>query len=270
MYFSFHSLGRADNFVLLLAVLELITPSTAVKFHDFKTCQQSGFCRRNRDLADKVTAAGSAWTSPYELNTSTISFSKGKLSATILKNVAGRTEPVEFPLTISILENGVTRVTIDETRRRKADIELRNGSKARKERYNESEKHVIVGGLTPQEDTQITTDDKKKTTTITFGPENAYEVFVSHNPFNIQFKRDKETHIILNERNFFNVEHWRAKPEDPKPVEPSSESSQSEESKPEIKNEEDVDGGWDESFGGNTDSKPRGTKHRAVRCASYI
>ena len=47
---------------------------------------------------------------------------------------------VSFPLHITFLKLGLARINLDEERRQTGDIELRHGSKARKERYNECQK----------------------------------------------------------------------------------------------------------------------------------
>jgi alpha 1,3-glucosidase len=235
--------------VLLLSVLDF---TTAVKHGNFKTCAQSGFCRRNRALADQATAAGPAWTSPYELETESIKLDQGVLTGTIWKEVGekdgGR---VELPLSISFLDNGVARVTIDEAKRQKGEIELRKDSKARKERYNEAEKWVLVGGKNVFANAQLEPLGGESRVSYGFGD---YQVLLQHKPFKITFMRNGEPHVVLNERNFMNIEHWR--PEREKEEEGG----------------EDESTWWDETFGGNTDTKPRGLYHTidCVECALIL
>lgn len=223
---------------LLVAFLSIAQLAKTVKHENFKTCTQSGFCKRNRALADRATAAGAAWASPYELDADTVSLKDGVLTGTILKNV-GEGESVELPLVFSFLENGVARVTIDEAKRQKGDIELRHGSKARKERYNETAKWALVGGENMHKEAIVMTKDG--TTSVAYGSEG-YQVEITHKPFSVRFIRDGEAHVVLNERSFMNVEHWR----------PKTETEGEEKS-------EDEQTWWEETFGGNTDSKPRGT-----------
>ena len=108
----------------------------AVKHENFKTCSQSGFCKRNRAYADAVVAEGSAWAPPYSVDLKSIKFTKGRLNAVVLKTLPD-IEPVKLPLEISFYQSGAARVVLDEEGRRNGAIELRHGSKARKERYNE-------------------------------------------------------------------------------------------------------------------------------------
>ncbi|KAL9597362.1 MAG: hypothetical protein Q9179_004300 [Wetmoreana sp. 5 TL-2023] len=228
---------------LLFTVLD---PAAAVKHENFKICDQSGFCKRNRAYADKATASGSSWTSPYNLDPKTVSVKKGQLTGVVLKTSAEETAPVRWPLTISFLESGVARVTVDEEKRQKGEIELRHGSPARKERYNEVQNWAIVGGLTVNEEATGSTQNGE--TIVRYGPDNSFKAVVKHAPFSIDFVRAGETQIQFNSKGWLNMEHWRPKLDrevkegEPAPPEPP----------------EDESTWWEESFGGNTDTKPKG------------
>ncbi len=222
-----------------------------VKHESFKTCDQSGFCKRNRAHADRVNSLGSAWNSPYQLDSASISFSKGQLRGTILKSPGGGAEAVRLPLTISFQESGTARVTVDEERRQKGEIELLNGSKARKERYNEAEAWAIVGGLDLSKTAALSSEKEDGVTRVLYGPANSYEAVVRHSPFGVEFKRDGETHVRLNERSLLNIEHWR-----PKTEKEAKEPQEGEEVSAEATEDEST--WWEETFGGNTDTKPKG------------
>ncbi|KAK6523830.1 hypothetical protein TWF281_001798 [Arthrobotrys megalospora] len=233
----------AGGLTVLLLLLDFITPAATVKHENFKTCSQSGFCRRNRAFADHALTPESNWVSPYEIKENTVLLQNGILSAEILKTVPGQTDKVVLPLSINFQKNGAVRVTIDELKRTKGDIVLRGESKARKERYNEAERWALIPNWDVRDET-VVYDNQKGQITLTFGPELKYKAIVTVYPFTIKFERDGETHVVLNDRGLMNVEHWRAQPAEP------------EEGKE--KSPEDLDGGWDETFGGNTDTKPRG------------
>ncbi|KAF7880397.1 uncharacterized protein EAF02_007243 [Botrytis sinoallii] len=236
--------------VLLSTFGSLITPAISVKHENFKTCDQSGFCKRNRAYADQATVVGDNWSlqAPYRLASETLTWKDGQLQGTILKKLNGG-ESVRLPIVISFLESGSARVTIDEEKRQTGEIELRHGSKARKERYNEAANWAIVGGLTLSKDAEY----KKYpgVSHITFGPDGKFKAEVTHAPFAIDFKRDDEIQIKFNERGLMNMEHWRPKIEKPEKKEGEEESA-------EVQTSEDESTWWDESFGGNTDSKPKG------------
>lgn len=217
-----------------------------VKHENFKTCDQSGFCKRNRAFADDATSKGSTWTSPYYLDSKSISVKAGQLQGTVLKSLGKGVERIRLPLIINFLESGVVRITVDELKRQKGEIELRHESQARKERYNEVSTWAIVGGLGTNKN--IGEEIKVDETIITYGPEKKYKAVIRHSPFSIDFIRDGETQIKLNGRGLMNIEHWRPKIE--KEVKDGEELSSN------ISDDEST--WWEESFGGNTDSKPRG------------
>ncbi|KAF3927139.1 Alpha-glucosidase [Dactylellina cionopaga] len=239
----------AGGLAILLLLLDLISPAATVKHENFKTCSQSGFCRRNRQFADDALANSDKWVSPYEVKATTLLLQNGVLTAELLKTVPGQEEKIVLPLTINFQKSGAVRVTIDELKRQKGEIVLPGESKARKERYNEAERWALIPDWDVRDD-KVVYDNKKGVVTLTFGPESKYKAIVNINPFTVKFERDGETHVVLNDRGLMNLEHWRAQP--PAPEEGKEKSL------------DDLDGGWDETFGGNTDSKPRGPEAVAM------
>ncbi|KAK6820130.1 hypothetical protein RU639_007401 [Aspergillus parasiticus] len=232
------------SLVILLGCL--VIPGVAVKHENFKKCSQSGFCKRNRAYADDVAAKGSAWSSPYELDSSSIQFKDGQLHGTILKSVSAE-EKVKLPLTLSFLESGVARVVIDEEKRLNKEIELRHDSQARKERYNEAEKWVLVGGLELSKSATLDSESETGVTRVLYGPKNNFQAIIRHSPFDVEFQRDGQTHVHLNNKGYLNMEHWRRKVD-------TSESDGEQNSE----SQEDESTWWEETFGGNTDTKPKG------------
>jgi hypothetical protein len=227
----------------------------SVKHGDFKKCDQSGFCKRNRQYADQANSLGSDWISPYRIDVPSLKIEDGFLTGIVLKKVDG-SEDVKLPLTVSFLKSGVARVELDEEKRKKGEIELRHGSKARKERYNEAAKWAIVGGL-DLGSTQVATSEATHTV-IKYGPGKEYEAFIYHHPFRVEFVRDGKIQVKFNGKGLMNVEHWRPKIEPP-PVEEGKEGE-----KPASEPTVDESTWWDETFGGNTDSKPRGPESIAL------
>jgi alpha 1,3-glucosidase len=217
-----------------------------VKHENFKKCAQSGFCKRNRALADDVSAKGSSWSSPYEIDPTDIHFEDGQLQGTILKTISP-TQKVKLPLLISFLESGVARVIVDEEKRMNGDIEIRHGSQARKERYNDAQTWALVGGLDVSKSATVSAETQDGFTKVSYGPDNTYQAVIRHAPFSVEFQRDGQTHVQLNNKGYFNLEHWRRKVEAPAEGEQDVLSTQ-----------EDESTWWEETFGGNTDTKPRG------------
>lgn len=230
----------------------------SVKHEDFKTCDQSGFCKRNRLYADHVAAEASTFKSPYSIDADSVLFQSGKLTGTILKQINAQGTTVRLPLTISFLESGTARITIDEEKRQKKDIELRHDSKARKERYNEADQWAVVGGLKPNPAAEFLPGEGMGA--VRYGKEQEFKAVIKYAPFGIEFLRDDQTQIRFNERGLMNVEHWR-----PKIDKPAVENKEGEENKqePDVSNE-DESTWWDEPFKGNTDTKPRGPESVAL------
>ncbi|RMZ79674.1 hypothetical protein DV738_g3173, partial [Chaetothyriales sp. CBS 135597] len=255
--------GPALLLALVAIILLLAPPAASVKHHDFKRCDQSGFCKRNRALADDFTSQGSPDASPYQLDTHSIKFQNGILQGDILKAVSPNTK-VKLPLTISLLDRGKARITIDEESRQKGQIELRHGSVARKERFNEAPSWALTGaGLQAQKSAKLATAEAQDKTTITWGAQDEYMILITHVPFGVEFWSGDSKQVVLNERGFLNIEHWRPKVDKPKPEDNNADEG----SQAEIKESvpvEDESTWWDESFGGNTDSKPRGPESVAV------
>ncbi|QUC22496.1 uncharacterized protein UV8b_06737 [Ustilaginoidea virens] len=254
--------GQPDVWAALLCLSAflvcLISPVASVKEHDFKKCDQSGFCKRNRAYADNASVHASTWSSPYDVAPESAKFKDGQWHAVIVKTI-NNGEKARFPITISLLKSGVARVSVDEEKRQKKNIELRHNSKARKERYNEAEKWVIVGGLDLDKKAQIVFQDNSQAN-IEYGGDRKFEVVIKFSPLQVEFKRDDETHIKFNGRGLLNMEHWRPKIENDKTEEGENKAEQ------DVKKDEGDDEStwWDESFGGNTDSKPRGPESIAM------
>jgi len=137
---------------------------------------------------------------------------------------------------------------IDEEKRQKGEIELRHNSKARKERYNEAESWAIVGGLELSTTAKEGRDANK--CIVNYGKDGQFVAIIKFAPFGIEFKRNGVVEVKLNDRGLLNMEHWRPKVDKPEPKEG--------EETPEVPAGEDESTWWDESFGGATDTKPKG------------
>ena len=169
---------------------------------------------------------------------------------------------VDLPITIQFQEPGVTRITIDEAKRQQGDVWLRHGSPARKERYNEVDQWALIGKA--KLDKSVKEEVSEKQTVVSFGPNQKYKAIVQHQPFSIDFLRDDEVQVKMNGKGFLNFEHWRPKIE--KETKETEEPKEGE-TTPEPKVEgvtEDESTWWEESFGGNTDSKPKGPESVAL------
>ena len=174
---------------------------------------------------------------------------QGQLQGIVSKSVGDGAGIVRLPLTITFLDSGVARVTVDEEKRQKGEIDIRHGSVARKERYNEVSKWALVGGLSPNQGIKGSLEEDA--TTVAYGPDNTFKAVVHHFPFAIDFYRGDQIHVKLNGKGLLNYEHWRPKIE--------KETKEGEEAEQVTSDDvEDESTWWEETFGGNTDSKPKG------------
>lgn len=227
------SLGISLPKLALVAVL-YGTFVSAMKFDDFKTCSQSGFCRRNRAYADDVTA-NTAFTSPYTLIKDSILLSKDKIYADV-KNTETN---VILTFDLHILKDNTARLRINE----KTPI---------KKRYDEHQKHTLVG---EPELTEALNTETSAEGVITIAMDKQRKVVISPQPLRVEFLVDDVPAITLNERGFFHFEHLRTKESHkPKMVEKKNDDGTVE--MVEAESEKDL---WEETFKTWTDPKPNGT-----------
>ena len=171
----------------------------------------------------------------------------GHVKGMLVKTLRSGGQGVQLPIKVAFLESGLARVTIDELKRQQKDIELRHGSQARKERYNEAAAWALVTYGEP--DSTFSGESRQEETTVRYGPKQRYRAVMRHDPFSIDFFRNDELHIKVNGKGLMNVEHWRPKVE--KVGRTKGEKNNPEEG-------EDESTWWEETFDGNIDSKPRG------------
>lgn len=221
LFFLFHSVQSVDK-------------------SKFKTCSQSNFCKRNRNLNPQDFF--------YEINSTSIKVSPSTIEAT-LYSIKHPGKPLSFRL--QSIENGIIQIKIDEKNSKRYQ-----GPKEVLVPFNLSnfEKEPIIG---------------PSNMIIFFGDVTLNQkVEVQFTPFRVDFYVDKETLIMsLNEKNMFNLEFIRSKAEDEIPHQiPMSDAS-----KPDTWiDEEDgfwepplvpnpaVEGRWEETYGTHKDSKKNG------------
>ncbi|SCV72067.1 BQ2448_4761 [Microbotryum intermedium] len=246
---------RAGLSLLLLCVIagsSVLEVVIAVKRHDFKTCEQSGFCNRNRQLADRANEASSSWKSPYSIAPEP-SFSQGRYLASV-KNALFPL--INFKLEICFQQDGLARVLVDEV-------------DGLRQRYNETASWALAQEpRLDQDDAHYSVEIDAKQSTISYGsPQRRQQVQIQHDPLLITFLRDGQPHVVLNERGLFNMEHFRVKPIDGNEQaevviqDPNHPTQQTvivpEKAYPGFLPTSD-EGMWEENFNGKQDSKPKG------------
>ncbi|CAN6639281.1 glucosidase 2 subunit alpha [Trichomonascus vanleenenianus] len=187
--------------LLVISLYVLIQPVLGVKPHLFRKCDQNPFCKRNRHYAEQVVGAASDWNSPYALKEPEIDESAGVIRGTVIKTVNNL--EIELPLTLSVLESGGVRVSIDEKKRMDGDIEVFGDESVTKLRYNVTE-HALIG---PLKKAPFTFSQSKNHIKVSYGGSN--EVELELNPLRITFSRGGEQQVVLNGKGLLNYEHYR-------------------------------------------------------------
>jgi mannosyl-oligosaccharide alpha-1,3-glucosidase len=235
---------------LALGLVLLAADALAVRHHEFKTCNQSGFCKQGRALSSRADEASSTWKSPYSVDPSSVAISAQK--STFTASVCSSLYPeIKFELDVRAHADGTFRIRMDEV-------------DGLRKRYDEASKWALV--REPTLSGNITWKQTKKEMKA-FNAKSGVELRVHFEPLRIALLRNGKEEIVINGKGLLHMEHFRLKdvPVDVKPPAPV-------EGQPEV-GDQVVMGSptnprawfegeqaplWEESFGGHADSKPRG------------
>ncbi|CAE6475272.1 unnamed protein product [Rhizoctonia solani] len=234
---------RLSTQLILLAALAEVT--LGVKHHDFKSCSQSGFCRRGRAIAKRAEEAGVNWASPYTIDTTNLRISPDRSKITM--PVKSSIHPnVKFQLSVVVHEDGTARVRMDEV-------------DGLRKRYDGAADWALASAP------EVRGVDWKPVNGGIEGTWDGVLLRVTYEPLLIELIRDGRVEMSVNGRGLLHMEHFRNKPE-PKPEETVSEGAEGEQQvmkEPEAKlnawfEGETEDSYWEETFNSWTDSKPKG------------
>jgi len=245
---------RSWSFLGALALL-LVNESSAFKAHDFKTCSQSGFCRRGRALSSRAKEAKSSWVSPYSVDPSSVNISPNQ--AVFTAAVQSSLYPdIKFGLEVHIQDDGVARVRMDEVG-------------GLRKRYDEAAAWALISEPVVSKDIKWTTG--KKDTKAVYGDKKNIEVVVTHQPLRISLLRNGKEQVVINGQGLLHMEHFRNKVESatsteepaPEPEEGTEGGGESQKvfkvDNPRAWFEGDTeDALFEETFSSWTDSKPKG------------
>lgn len=232
----------------LLVALLVSTSTLAFKRESFKTCDQSGFCRRGRALSARAHAVGESWQSPYYIDPSSIlrdptdAFFTAIVKSTIYPDI-------KFSLEVRAHKDGVIRVRMDEVSRlRRHYDEAASWALVRDPPLSKSSR---VRWLVGKDETR-TRYDLQGTT---------FEVAVQYNPLKVTFYKNGEEQVVLNGRGLLHMEHFRVQ-QDTQPL-AQIEGAEGEQVPFHVNNAawfegEQQDVWWEETWLTWTDSKPKG------------
>ena len=230
-----------------LLLLALISPATSFKAGDFKTCSQSGFCRRGRALASRARENADKWHSPYSVDPQSLSLASGG-RASLTARVKSELYPnIRFSLDVHVHEDGVIRVRMDEV-------------DGLRKRYDEAAKWALAAEPSISTDIQWKVDASQAR--AAFGQHLEHEVVVDFKPLRVVLNKNGREQVVVNGRGLLHMEHFRNKTVEESKVETSEEGSGTQEVlkvNPNAWFEGDSeDAFWEESFLSWTDTKPKG------------
>ncbi|KAM6953642.1 neutral alpha-glucosidase AB [Aplochiton taeniatus] len=204
----------------------------AVDRGNFKTCEQSSFCKRQRALQPGQ--------SPYRALLETMELTKSKLTLQLIND----NNKVRLLLELYRLQGNMTRVKINEL-------------KPLKPRYEVPD--VLIHDP-PTEPLSLLSQDENGVV-LSLGVESQ-TVIVSARPFRLDIMEGREVLMSLNSRGLLAFEHLRIR----KDTQADPEAEKKEEGDPAANQEADKaaeeekveDGMWEETFKSHTDTKPNG------------
>ncbi|KAI0250065.1 glycoside hydrolase family 31 protein [Lactifluus subvellereus] len=217
-----------------------------MKVGNFKTCSQSGFCRRGRALASRAKDNAKTWHSPYSVDSQSLSFASDRASLTA--PVKSELYPdIKFNLEVRVHEDGVVRVHMDEV-------------DGLRKRYDEAAKWALVAEPSISMHTQWKVGSSGAR--AVFGQQREHEVVVEFKPLRVVLNKNGKEQVVVNGRGLLHMEHFRNKIVEEPTVETSEEGSNTQEVfkvNPNAWFEGDSeDAYWEETFNSWTDSKPKG------------
>ncbi|XP_030647967.1 neutral alpha-glucosidase AB isoform X2 [Chanos chanos] len=210
----------------------LVGVAHAVDRSNFKTCEQSAFCKRQRELIPGQ--------SPYRALLETLELSGTRLTLQLIND----NNKVRLLLELYRLQGNMTRVKINELKPLKPRFEVPD---------------VLITDP-PTEPMSVVTQDENGVV-LSLGGENQ-RLIVSAKPFRLDIIEGPEVLLSLNSRGLLSFEHLR--PRKDTKSETEADHAEGKEDDPEQEGEkngneeEDKPGMWEETFKSHTDSKPNG------------
>uniref|UniRef100_A0A060TA68 Glucosidase II subunit alpha n=1 Tax=Blastobotrys adeninivorans TaxID=409370 RepID=A0A060TA68_BLAAD len=235
--------------ITVLAVVALVAPAEGAKKHLFKTCDQNGFCNRNRHYADAISQLGGVDKTPYELDLSTVTHKGGKIEGVVVKTIGAGKNKVELPLSLSFLTSGGVRLSIDEKQRLDGAIEVLGHESVTHQRYNVSH-YAFRGPVSLVDDVTVSKDEDNRQVVVKYSGNK--KVVIEASPLQVSFYKDASSSspdVVLNGKGFLNFEHWR-------PIDADNSMHMNE--------FESSTGAWEEEFDGYKDKKSRGPEAVAL------
>ena len=240
-----------------LLVLAAVQAAMGFKSQDFKTCAQSGFCRRGRALSSRA-AENPSWSSPYSVDASSVALSsdQASFSAAVKSSIY---PDVKFSLDVRIHDDGVVRVRMDEV-------------DGLRKHYDEAASWALLEE--PKVSRQVQWTVGKDGVSAVYGAKKDIEVKVAFEPLKVTLFRNGKEQVVLNNRGLLHMEHFRTKesvaqgkegievPEEGLDTDDNAQVVLGAHPRTAWFEGEQEDGWWEETFNSFTDPKPRGMLFR--------
>lgn len=209
----------------LIIIFLMYDEVESVDRNNFKTCEQSSFCRRCRRVKPGE--------SPYQLHFNTLSVGASSISAELVNysNLA------KFKFELFALKDETFRMKITEISPIRPRYEVEN---------------ALVGE--PELDILKILEQTADHLTIQAGPNEAKIYSV---PFRVDLYSHGQLVVSSNARGLLKFEHYRQKPE-PKQEDAAEEGAGAEPASPPDEDIESDPGAWEENFKSHHDTKPYG------------
>lgn len=218
---------RRRAMLRLVVLFVVLGHVSLVDRSNFKSCNDSGFCKRNRN-----TKPGE---SPYNVELSTVkSTSSSRVEADVINSKNG----VVLRLELIALEEGVLRMRLNEKESAVARFEPKE---ALLDTIKESDLH-----LENKDDSSFT---------VTFGKHRA---IVRATPLVVEVYSNGQLVLVANARGLLRFEHYRPRGSPNDAGEPAGDNQNEAEKEDSPKADDDMEGAWEETFKGHTDSKKHG------------
>uniref|UniRef100_A0A8C1ZU09 Neutral alpha-glucosidase AB n=1 Tax=Cyprinus carpio TaxID=7962 RepID=A0A8C1ZU09_CYPCA len=216
---------------LLPLVLLLCLSAQAVDRSNFKTCDQSAFCKRQRELKPGQ--------SPYRALLDTLELSNSRLSLQLIND----NNKVRLLLELYRLQGNMTRVKINELKPLKPRYEVPDVLLS----------HPITEALS------VVAQDENSLVVSLGGKDQ--RLILSAQPFRLDIVEGSQVLMSLNSRGLLAFEHLRTRKDTKSESEQATGQENVEQQTDEdgqIKEDDDKPGMWEETFKSHTDSKPNG------------
>ncbi|GFY77929.1 neutral alpha-glucosidase AB [Trichonephila inaurata madagascariensis] len=193
----------------------------------FKTCEQSGFCKRHRATEPRQ--------SPYYLEMSSFKIYPTRLEGVIINSQNG----VMLKLDLVALQNNMFQLKASELNPIRPRYEARE---------------ALVGEL-EEANLEVISQDSDKIV-VGFGPN---KVVLNGSPFRADVYTGDQLLVSANARGLMKFEHYRPKSKG-KPAEEGEEQQNEMQQQPPLSQDEEPfkETLWEETFKGHTDTKPNG------------